>query len=57
MEEWFCFRSGRQTYIVGSEMGTQTSTMSFDFPFSHAVQMSSFVSHLFLESRLFVKNR
>ena len=57
MEEWFCFRSGHQTCIVEREMGTQTSTMSFDFPFSHAVQMSSFVSYLFLESRLFVKNR
>ena len=57
MEEWFCFLSGHQTCIVEREMGTQTSTMSFDFPFSHAVQMSSFVSYLFLESRLFVKNR
>lgn len=57
MEEWFCFCSGHQMYIVGREMWTQISTMNFAFLFPHAIQMSSFVSHLFLESRLFVKNR
>lgn len=42
---------------VGNEMGTLTSTMGFDFLFTHALQGFSFVSHLYLGNKLLVKDR